>query len=195
MLSKLFHKEYPEFWKKYSESFKNPATKYVVISMETSGLDTEKDVIMSIAATSIVENRILLKDSFEIFIQHNEPLDSSLDNEFITVSKVEKVTEEIAIETLINYIGNSILIGHRIDFDIEMLNNALSRLKLGKLKNEAYDIEAMFNKIADTNEKKYALEEMSTSLNMTISNRNSVADDAYSIAILFLKLKSKLGIK
>lgn len=195
MLSKLFHKEYPEFWKKYSESFKNPATKYVVISMETSGLDTEKDVIMSISATSIVENRILLKDSFEIFIQHNKPLDSSLDNEFITVSKVEKVTEEIAIETLINYIGNSILIGHRIDFDIEMLNNALSRLKLGKLKNEAYDIEAMFNKIADTNEKKYALEEMSASLNMTISNRNSVADDAYSIAILFLKLKSKLGIK
>jgi DNA polymerase III epsilon subunit-like protein len=66
MISKLFHKEYPEFWKKYTESFKNPATKYVVISMETSGLDTEKDVIMSIAATSIVENRILLKDSFEI---------------------------------------------------------------------------------------------------------------------------------
>ena len=195
MLSKLFHKEYPEFWKKYSESFKNPATKYVVISMETSGLDTEKDVIMSIAATSIVENRILLKDSFEIFIQHNKPLDSSLDNEFITVSKVEKVAENIAIETLINYIGNSILIGHRIDFDIEMLNNALSRLKLGKVKNEAYDIEAMFNKIADTNEKKYALEEMSKSLNMAISNRNSVADDAYSIAILFLKLKSKLGIK
>jgi DNA polymerase-3 subunit epsilon len=195
MLSKLFHKEYPEFWKKYSESFKNPATKYVVISMETSGLDTEKDVIMSIAATSIVENRILLKDSFEIFIQHNKPLDSSLDNDFITVSKVEKVAEDIAIETLINFIGNSILIGHRIDFDIEMLNNALSRLKLGKLKNEAYDIEAMFNKIADTNEKKYALEDMSTSLNMTISNRNSVADDAYSIAILFLKLKSKLGIK
>lgn len=195
MLSKLFHKEYPEFWKKYSESFKNPATKYVVISMETSGLDTEKDVIMSIAATSIVENRILLKDSFEIFIQYNKPLDSSLDNEFITVSKVEKVAEDIAIETLINYIGNSILIGHRIDFDIEMLNNALSRLKLGKVKNEAYDIEAMFNKIADTNEKKFALEEMSKSLNMAISNRNSVADDAYSIAILFLKLKSKLGIK
>jgi DNA polymerase-3 subunit epsilon len=108
---------------------------------------------------------------------------------------VEKVAEDIAIETLINYIGNSILIGHRIDFDIEMLNYALSRLKLGKVKNEVYDIEAMFNKIADTNEKKYALEEMSKSLNMAISNRNSVADDAYSIAILFLKLKSKLGIK
>jgi DNA polymerase-3 subunit epsilon len=195
MLSKLFHKEYPEFWKKYTESFKSPATKYVVISMETSGLDTEKDVIMSIAATSIVENRIILKDSFEIYIKHTTPLDSSLDNEFISVSKVEKVFEEVAIETLINYLGNSILIGHRIDFDIEMLNNTLSRLKLGKLKNEAYDIEAMFNKLLETNDKKYALEEMSKFLNISISERNSVADDAYSIAILFLKLKSKLGIK
>ena len=195
MLSKLFHKEYPEYWKKYTESFKNPATKYVVISMETSGLDTEKDVIMSIAATSIVENRIILKDSFEIYIKHTTPLDSSLDNEFISVSKVEKVFEEVAIETLINYLGNSILIGHRIDFDIEMLNNTLSRLKLGKLKNEAYDIEAMFNKLLETNDKKYALEEMSKFLNISISERNSVADDAYSIAILFLKLKSKLGIK
>ncbi|WP_353079168.1 3'-5' exonuclease [Flavobacterium sp.] len=195
MLSKLFHKEYPEFWKKYTESFKNPATKYVVISMETSGLDTEKDVIMSIAATSIVENRIILKDSFEIYIKHTTPLDISLDNEFITVSKVEKVSEEVAIETLIEYLGNSIFIGHRIDFDIEMLNQMLSRLKLGKLKNEAYDIEAMFNKLSETNDKKYAMEEMSKFLNISISERNSVADDAYSIAILFLKLKSKLGIK
>ena len=195
MLSKLFHKEYPEFWKKYTESFKNPATKYVVISLETSGLDTEKDVIMSIAATSIVENRIILKDSFEIYIKHTTPLDISLDNEFITVSKVEKVSEEVAIETLIEYLGNSIFIGHRIDFDIEMLNQMLSRLKLGKLKNEAYDIEAMFNKLSDTNDKKYAMEEMSKFLNISISERNSVADDAYSIAILFLKLKSKLGIK
>jgi DNA polymerase-3 subunit epsilon len=195
MLSKLFHKEYPEFWKKYTESFKSPATKYVVISMETSGLDTEKDVIMSIAATSIVENRIILKDSFEIYIKHTTPLDISLDNEFIMVSKVEKVSEEVAIETLIEYLGNSIFIGHRIDFDIEMLNQMLSRLKLGKLKNEAYDIEAMFNKLSETNDKKYAMEDMSKFLNISISERNSVADDAYSIAILFLKLKSKLGIK
>lgn len=195
MISKLFHKEYPEFWKKYTESFKNPATKYVVISMETSGLDTEKDVIMSIAATAIIDNRIILKDSFEIFIKHNTPLDANLDNEFITVSKLEKVSENVAIETLLEYIGNSIFIGHRIDFDIEMLNNVLSRLKLGKLKNEAYDIEAMFNKLSETNDKKYAMEEMSKFLNIPISDRNSVADDAYSIAVLFLKLKSKLGIK
>lgn len=195
MLSKFFNKEYPEFWKKYTDSFKNPATKYVVISMETSGLDTEKDVIMSIAATSVIDNRIIIKDSFEIFIIHKRHTELDIDNEFISVSKIEKVFENNAIETLLNYLSNSIIIGHRVDFDIEMLNEALSRMKLGNIRNEAFDIEAMFNKIQDTNEKKYSLEEMSKSLKATLSDRNSVADDAYSIALLFLKMKNKLGIK
>jgi len=195
MLSKFFNKEYPEFWKKYTDSFKNPATKYVVISMETSGLDTEKDVIMSIAATSVIDNRIIIKDSFEIFIIHKRHSELDIDNEFISVSKIEKVFENNAVETLLNYLGNAILIGHRVDFDIEMLNEALSRMKLGNIRNEAFDIEAMFNKIMDTNEKKYSLEEMSKSLKMAMSNRNSVADDAYTIGLLFMKMKDKLGIK
>lgn len=195
MLSKIFNKEYPEFWKKYTDSFKNPATKYVVISMETSGLDTDKDVIMAIAATSVINNRIILKDSFEIFIQHKAFNETSLDNEFITVSKVDKITENQSVEIILNYISNSILIGHRIDFDIEMLNKLLSKLKLGKIRNEAFDIEAMLNKILETNDKMYALDEMSNILKMPVSNRNSVADDAYSIALLFLKMKDKLGIR
>lgn len=195
MLSKIFNKEYPEFWKKYTDSFKNPATKYVVISIETSGLDIEKDVIMSIAATSVVDNRIIIKDSFEIFIQHTKQEVSDYDHEFISVSKIEKVFEPKAIEILLDYLSNSIIVGHRVDFDIEMLNEALSRMKLGKIRNEAFDIEAMFNKLAETNERKYSLEEMSKKLNSSLSNRNSAADDAYSIALLFLKMKDKLGIK
>lgn len=195
MLSKIFNKEYPEFWKKYTDSFKNPATKYVVISIETSGLDIEKDVIMSIAATSVVDNRIIIKDSFEIFIQHTKQEVSDYDHEFISVSKIEKVFEPKAIEILLDYLSNSIIVGHRVDFDIEMLNVALSRMKLGKIRNEAFDIEAMFNKLAETNERKYSLEEMSKKLNSSLSNRNSAADDAYSIALLFLKMKDKLGIK
>ena len=53
----------------------------------------------------------------------------------------------------------------------------------------------MYNKIKETNEKKYSLEEMSKSLKINLSERNSVADDTYSIALLFLKMKDKLGIK
>lgn len=195
MLTNLFSKEYPEYWKKYIDSFKRKATKYVVISMETSGLDTENDVIMGIAATSVVGNRIIIKDSFELFIQHGKEKTDELANEFITVSKFEKVTEEEAVIKLLEYLDNAVLIGHRINFDIEMLDECLRRMKLGKIKNEAFDIEAMFNKLMETNDKSYSLEAISENLKIPISERNSVSDDAYSIAILFLKLKEKLGIE
>lgn len=195
MLTNLFTKEYPEFWKKYIDSFKRKASKYVVISMETSGLDTEKDVIMGIAATSVVGNRIIIKDSFELFIQHEIEKKEELANEFITVSKFEKVTEREAVIKLLEYLDNAVLIGHRINFDIEMLDECLRRMKLGKIKNEAFDIEAMFNKLMETNDKSYSLEAISENLKIPISERNSVSDDAYSIAILFLKLKEKLGIE
>lgn len=194
-ISNIFNKDYPEFWKKYTESFKFKATKYVVISLETSGIDPEKDVIMAIAATSVIGNRIIIKDSFELFIQRINENSSELTNEFITVNKFEKISENDAIVTLLNYLSNSIIIGHRVNFDIEMLDKCLSRMKLGKIRNEAFDIEAMYNKLKETNEKNYSLEEMGNGLKMQLSNHNSVADDAYSIALLFLKLKEKLGIE
>lgn len=194
-ISNIFNKDYPEFWKKYTESFKFKANKYVVLSLETSGLDTDNDVIMAIAATSVVDNRIIIKDSFEIFIQRINSDSSDLANEFITVNKFEKVSENEAITTLLDYLSNSIIIGHRVNFDIEMLDKCLSRMKLGKIRNEAFDVEAMFNKLQETNDKSYSLEDMSKVLKINLSDRNSVSDDAYSIALLFLKLKQKLGIQ
>ena len=53
----------------------------------------------------------------------------------------------------------------------------------------------MFNKFMETNDKSYSLETICEKLKMPISERNAVSDDAYSIAILFLKLKEKLGIQ
>lgn len=194
MLSKIFNKDYPEFWKKYTDSFKKPASKYVVISLETSGIDPEKDVIMAIAATSVIDNRIIIKDAFEITIQHKNKVDFEIDTEIAILENVDEVSENQAIERLLNYLGNSILIGHRIDFDIEILNEVLSRMKLGKIRNEAFDIEAMFNKVLETNEKKYALDEMNTYFKISGNTRNSVANDAFAIALLFLKLKNRLSI-
>jgi DNA polymerase-3 subunit epsilon len=39
-----------------------------------------------------------------------------------------------AIKSLIEFIGNSILVGHHVDFDVEMINVALEKLDCGRLK-------------------------------------------------------------
>ena len=58
------NKDYPEFWKEYLHKFENKSKRFVVFSTETTGLDTENDVILSIGAVGIEKDRIIVKDSF-----------------------------------------------------------------------------------------------------------------------------------
>jgi DNA polymerase III subunit epsilon len=187
MLAKLFSKEYPLFWKNYIASFNNPSTKYVILRMDVTGINPEKDKIISIACVSAIKNKIILKDAFEIYIDNNS-------KELQAISNTEIVNEQFAIETFLNYLGNAIIVGHRINDDMEMIDEALRKMKLGKLRNNFYDIEAMFNKYKETNAKSYSLEEIVNQLQLPSSAKNSVADDANAIALVFLKLKEKLGV-
>ncbi|MFV5689965.1 PolC-type DNA polymerase III [Flavobacterium sp. ZT3R25] len=193
---KNLNKEYPEFWKIYLAKFDKKSTRFVVLSTETSGLNPVKDVILSIGSFAVVDNSILIGDSFEtVLLQYKFLHDNGLSNEFIVESKMKKLGEAEAIQTLIEYIGNAVLVGHHIDFDVEMINAALERLDCGRLKNEALDVDVMHRKLNDINDKQFSLDELCTAYNIPKSDRNSSAEDAYKTALLFLKLKSRLGIR
>jgi DNA polymerase III subunit epsilon len=193
---KNINKEYPDFWKDYLTKFETKPNRFVVLSTETSGLNPNKDVILSLGAFSVVDDSIIIKDNFEaVLLQYKFLQDNGLSNEFIIESKMIKMPEPDAIEAFVNFIGNSILVGHHINFDIEMLNAALERLDCGRLKNEALDIDMMYRKLKDINDKQFSLDDLSEIYKIPKSDRNSSSEDAYKIALLFLKLKSRLGIK
>lgn len=193
---KNINKEYPDFWKEYLNKFETKPNRFVVLSTETSGLNPNKDVILSLGAFSVVDDSIVIKDNFEaVLLQYKFLQDNGLSNEFIIESKMLKMPEPDAIEAFVNFIGNSILVGHHINFDIEMLNAALERLDCGRLKNEALDVDMMYRKLMDINDKQFSLDDLSEIFKIPKSDRNSSSEDAYKIALLFLKLKSRLGIK
>jgi DNA polymerase-3 subunit epsilon len=106
---------------------------------------------------------------------------------------MNKLVEPEAIKAFIEFIGNSILVGHHVDFDVEMINAALEKLECGRLKN-ALDIDMMHRKLNDITDKQFSLNELSE-IYKTNTERNSSTEDAYKTALLFLKLKSRLGIK
>jgi DNA polymerase-3 subunit epsilon len=135
---KYINKELPEFWKTYLSKFDKKSNRYVVISTETSGTNPHKDVIFSISAFAVVDDSIYIGDSFEaILLQYIFLHDNQLSNEFIIESKMTKLGETEAIKAFIEFIGNSILVGHHVDHDVEMINAALEKLDCGRLKNEA----------------------------------------------------------
>jgi DNA polymerase-3 subunit epsilon len=193
---KNINKEYPDFWKSYIAKFESKSNRYVVLSTETTGLNPKKDVILSFGAVAVVNDIIRIGDNFEVVIlQYKYLHDNGLSNEFLIESKLSKLAEPQAMQAFVEYIGNAVLVGHRIYFDIEMINNVLEKMECGKLKNEALDIEIMHQKLIDITNKSFSLEDLIKHYKLPLNEKNSASDDAYSIALLFLKLKSRLGFK
>lgn len=192
---KNINKEYPEFWKIYLSKFEKKSNRFVVLSTETTGLSLEKDVILSFGSFAVINNSIVIGDSFETVIaQYKFFHDNGISNEFTIETKMKKMGEAEAIQALVEFIGNSVLVGHHIDFDVEMINVALEKLGCGRLKNEALDIDVMHRKLLDINNKQFSLDELCRIYKIPVSDRNSSSEDAYKIALLFLKLKSRLGL-
>ena len=193
---KNINKEYPNFWKSYLAKFETKSNRYVVLSTETTGLNPKKDVILSFGAVAVVNDIIRIGDNFEVVIlQYKYLHDNGLSNEFLIESKLAKLAEPQAIQALVDYIGNAVLVGHRIHFDIEMINDVLEKMECGKLKNEALDVEIMHQKLLDITNKSYSLEDLVKHYKLPLNDRNSASDDAYSISLLFVKLKARLGFK
>jgi DNA polymerase III subunit epsilon len=188
-------KEYPEFWKNYQAKFDKKSNRFVVLSTETSGLNPKKDVIMSFGAVAIINDTIIIADTFEVAIPQYKYLhDNGITNDFLLESSLPKLVEAQAVEKLIEYIGNATLVGHRIHFDVEMINESLEKIGAGRIKNEALDIEVMYKKLLDINDKNFSLDELETIFKLPKTDRISTTDDAFTIAILFLRLKSRLGL-
>jgi len=189
------NKDYPEFWKNYLHKFENKSKRFVVFSTETTGLDTEKDVILSIGAIGIEEDKIIVKDSFDITIlQDKFNPEVAIKNGILNTSE-EKILQAEAISEFVNYLGNATLIGHRVNFDIAMINEALDKLQAGRLKNEALDVEIMYQKWQQlTEDKQFSIDELATTFKISKSDRHTASGDAYITALIFLKLKQRLKL-
>ena len=194
---KNINKEHPEFWKEYLAKFSKKSHRYVILSTEATGDSIEKDVITYISAFAVENDAILIKDSFEtILLQYRFLHDNHLSNEYIIESKILKLSEPEALKSFVEYLGNGIIVGHEIESDVEMINATLERLECGKLRNEALDIDIMHRKLHELPEdKEFSLEELANYYKIAPTQGETTTEKAYKIALLFLKLKFKLGLK
>ncbi len=193
---KTMNKVYPEFWKTYLATFNKKSKRYVVLSIEATGGNLHNDVILTIGAFSVIDDSIHIGDSFEtVLMQYKYFHDNKLPFDFIVESKLKKMGEPDAIKAFIDYLGNAILVGHDISFSLEMINVALERLECGHLKNEALDVTIMHQKLIEITDQDFTFDELLKVYKIPNDEKGSSPDAAYKTALLFLKLKSRLGIK
>ncbi len=207
MMFKWFKKEkpdYPEFWTRYEENFKKPLpefadrARFVVFDAETTGFDKSRDRILSIGAVSVNNNIIEVANNFEIYLQQEVfNAESVKIHGIIRNEKVERVSEEEALKKFLAYIEDTVLVAHHAGFDIGMINRALRRMNLPKLKNMVLDTGVLYKKTRLSSnlinkDRPYSLDDIAQAYLIDIKDRHTAAGDAYITAIAFMKIMSRL---
>ncbi|MBU2996826.1 3'-5' exonuclease [Cellulophaga baltica] len=197
----------PDYWKAYEKLFlqKTPdqldEVRFVVLDTETTGFDYENDRVLCIGAIELINKNIPIKNGFEIYI-HQEVYDKETAKIHGILKKgvIPRLTELEALKQFLAYLGNSIIIAHHAIFDITMLNKALERNGLPKLKNRYLDTSTLYKKtIIKSNllykKESYSLDDLADNFSISKKDRHTAMGDSYITAILFLKIVQKLKAK
>jgi DNA polymerase-3 subunit epsilon len=184
-------RDYPEFWKEYLMQFKAEKSEfYVAFDCETTGLDPKKDRILSIGAVKFTAERILINQNKEWFLKQDLARDDSIKIHGILPSSEASVWSEAeAVKAFLDYIGNAVLVGHHVNFDVNMVNMALKRLGAGQLKNRQKDTNSLYKEKGHyAHEQNFSLDELCKKYQLKASNRHTALGDAYLTAQIFQRL-------
>ncbi|MCV6629958.1 MAG: 3'-5' exonuclease [Flavobacteriaceae bacterium] len=196
-------KDYPNYWQEYIASFNSPykevpTTRFVIFDTETTGLNMRTDRILSIGCVGVYDYTIKIADQLESYLLQEKYTYNTVEiHGILKAGRLDKVKEEEAIIQFLDYIKNAVLVAHHADFDVGMINLALKRMGLPKLKNKAIDTAFMY-KESSFCKNQYSpinLDVLSKKFHIPKHDRHTASGDAYITAQLFLKLLKNLERK
>ena len=104
-----------------------PLSNYVVIDVETTGLDPEKDRIIELAAVRVVRNEVV--DTFSSLVNPDFEISGFISN--LTGITNDMLADAPRIQdilpTYLDFIGDAVVLGHNVVFDVKFLHCACMR--------------------------------------------------------------------
>lgn len=185
----------PQFWKNYVALFddnkQDTKKRFVVFEIETAATEKKGNAMVSISGIGVVDDGIAIGDFMHASVSgsDDEPVTQ------VTKNEAESVVEAEAMIQFLNFVKDATLVSNNINTDIEVINTALKRLDLGRLKNDFMDIGVLYKRWKGINDdSQYSLSELCDALKTEQPDRNTSWANAYTMALTFLKLKTKLKI-
>jgi DNA polymerase-3 subunit epsilon len=168
---------------------------YVCLDCETSGLNPKKDEILSIGAVHIKENKILMRETFNIFLKPSKNINA----ESIKIHHIRPIDLENgkdpkeAIYQLLKFIGSRPIVGYYIKFDVTIISKYTKEFIGIKLPNETIEVSSMYYK---TRKKSSDYEFIDLKFDTILKNldipalgKHDALNDAIMTSMMFLKLK------
>ncbi|MBA4256268.1 MAG: DNA polymerase III subunit epsilon [Polaromonas sp.] len=180
-----------------------PADEWISIDCETTGLDRERDDIVSIGAVRICGHRILSSERLDLMVRP-EATRAPMGADSVRIHQLREAdlathglpTLEVARRALA-FIGSRPLVGYYLEFDVAMLNRLVQPLIGIPLPNKQIEVSGMYHDL------KYAqqpdshidlrLNTLMTDLALPERKAHNPVNDATMAALAFIKLKALLG--
>lgn len=172
------------------------ASRYVVVDVESSGLNTARDHLIAIGAIAVNNGHIPLRDSLEIVLQQTQA--SEKDNILIHgiggTDQREGTPPVEALLSFLEYLGKDPLIAFHVAFDQAMINHAIRQFLGIKFEHAwvdlAYVAPALLPRIARSTR---ALDDWTERFRISNYARHNALADALATAELFLALAPLLA--
>lgn len=174
--------------------------RWVVLDVESSGLDVHHDRLLAIAAVAVHINgataHVELGDSFEVVLQQ-PPMKQGPDRANILLHGIGVGAQRAgtprpqALQAFIDYAAHSPLIAFHAGFDRAMIDRALRLESLPTLTNAWLDLEPLAG-VLRPQIKARSLDEWMQALGIRCAVRHQAAADTLATAELLLKLWPQL---
>lgn len=167
-----------------------PAQRWVVIDAETSGLDSSRDRLLSIAGVALVGSEVLVEDSFETFILQATP--SSHDNIVIHgISGSAQMAGQPEAQVLRDFEAwrkGAPVLGWHVGFDMGFLRPAYARCGLASLPKDVADLAPLVQAVFK--DRNSDLDHWLARFDIAVEARHSAAADAWMTALLAARVVS-----
>ncbi len=175
------------------------SAKFYAIDIETTGLDSTKDEIISFACVPMVNLKILVKDTYYTLIKPKSYNHKSMRYHGIGKADLEAAPEFADVAGRILDILDGPLVGHTVEFDFAFLKAKFRALGI-RFKRDIIDI-AMIERWLmlkrKTEERHLTLDDMIAAYGLKPHYRHNAAADAFFAAQIFqmqLREMSCLGV-
>ena len=163
----------------------------VAIDTETTGLDTASARIVQVGALQVVHGHV--RNHFDTLVNPGIAIPA-------TATRIHGITDAMVLDApdfaaagtrLLDFIGNRVVLGHSLGFDLAIIARESKRVGLSWIRPRSLCVRLLAT-VAKPDLPDYSLETLAAWLGLQIEGRHSAFGDARAAAIIFAALLPKL---
>ncbi|MFO7724498.1 MAG: 3'-5' exonuclease [Oceanipulchritudo sp.] len=175
-------------------------SRFLCVDLESTGLDPQRDSIVSLAGIALRAGEIHLWDRI------SEILPVAYNTSSVTVhgitreESVDGLDEPSALAAFLDWIADGVIVGHHIQHDLTLLNSALRRHFSTELRNAALDTMESFLALSKAGgfasrpaPEGYSLDALCNYFDIVPHDRHTAWGDAFLAAQIQLRILKEAG--